>query len=199
MISRPQDLEVKLASYKPKWVFFLDWSWIIPEKIIKKYKCVCFHEADLPNFRGGSPIQNQIVRGVKKTKLTAFLMDEGLDTGDILLQEDLSLEGHISEIFTRVTHLTSHMISRILNGDYTIKKQKGEGSYFKRRKPEDSEIKDFGTIGWEELYDKIRMLEYPYPNAFINLGDKQIVFKTVNWELEGGIFDRKLVATVEIV
>lgn len=42
-----------LLEYNPEWVFFLDWSWIVPKEVLKNYKCVCFHESDLPNFRGG--------------------------------------------------------------------------------------------------------------------------------------------------
>ena len=78
-----------IKKINPKIIFFPDWSWIIPEEIVKKYQCVCFHESNLPKFRGGSPIQNQIIRGIKKTKTTSFIMNEKLDVGNILLQKDL--------------------------------------------------------------------------------------------------------------
>jgi len=192
LFSDKDTLLADLDRFEPKWVFFLDWSWIIPKEILRKYKCVCFHEADLPNFRGGSPIQNQIIHGKTQTKLTAFLMDEGIDTGDILLQEDLSLEGHIGEIMQRVVELTPKMITKILKGEYRQTKQ-GDGTYFSRRKPEESKLyeKDFNKP-LKYLYDFIRMLEEPYPNAFMWLGNKKIVFKSAEMK------DSKIQSLVEI-
>jgi len=65
----------KIQNIDPKFIFFPDWSWIVPNEIIKNYRCICIHESILPKFRGGSPLQNQIIRGIKKTKSTAFLMN----------------------------------------------------------------------------------------------------------------------------
>lgn len=183
-----------LKEIDPDFIFFLDWSWIVPKDIFTQYKCVVFHSAPLPEFRGGSPIQNQIIRGVKTTKLTAFLMDEGIDTGDILLQEDLSLDGHIGDIFKRIGDLSYTMIRKIIEGKYSIKKQEGKGSIFKRRKPEESElrIEDFDK-SLSFIYDSIRMLEDPYPNAFIRLGSKKIIFKKVESD------KNKLYVSAEII
>ena len=94
---------INLILSKPEIIFFPDWSWIIPNEIISNYKCICFHESNLPKFRGGSPIQNQIIRGITKTKTTAFIMNEKIDAGDIILQKNLSLEGSIQEIFSRMS------------------------------------------------------------------------------------------------
>lgn len=179
LISGKEELTLsRLRKLTPEFVFFLDWSWIVPKEIFKKYKCVVFHATPLPKFRGGSPIQNQIIRGIKKTKLTAFFMDEGIDTGNILLQDDLSLEGHLRDIFRRIGDLCLIMIPKIIKGEYTIKKQRGKSSYFKRRRPEESELKiaDFNKP-LIFINDFIRMLEDPYPNAFVRLGNKKIIFK----------------------
>ena len=51
-----------LKSVKPKYVFFPHWSKKVNSKIINNYECVCFHETDVPYGRGGSPIQNLILR-----------------------------------------------------------------------------------------------------------------------------------------
>lgn len=185
-----------LRRFKPEIIFFLDWSWLVPKDIVSKYKCVAFHAASLPKFRGGSPLQNQIVRGIIKTKLTAFFMDEGIDTGDILLQEDLSLQGSLSGILKKIGDLSFLMLKRIIKGDYAARKQKGRGSYFKRRSPLKSELKkeDFKKP-MAYLYDFIRMLEDPYPNAFFCLGSKKIIFKSAESDKASG----KLKAKVEIV
>ena len=103
LLSSPKKLTLSyVKNKKPKLIFFPDWSWIVSDKITSNYKCICFHESNLPKFRGGSPIQNQIIRGVEKTKTTAFLMSKGLDNGDILLQKNLSLKGSLNEIFEKM-------------------------------------------------------------------------------------------------
>jgi len=197
LISNKNELALDfIRSINPDVIFFLDWSWIVPTEIIKSYKCVGFHAAPLPEFRGGSPIQNQIIRGIKNTKLSAFLMDEGIDTGDILIQEDLSLEGHLDNIFSKISELIYRMIQKIIQGEYTIKKQEGKGSYFKRRKPEESELKvDSFNKPMEFIYDFTRMLEDPYPNAFVRLGNKKIIFKRTEFDS----VKNKIYAKVEII
>ncbi|KUO74797.1 MAG: hypothetical protein APF77_11085 [Clostridia bacterium BRH_c25] len=160
----------------PEYIFFPDWSWVIPKDIVEGFSCICFHEAPLPMFRGGSPIQNQIVRGIKKTKLTAFMMDEGIDTGDILLQEDLSLEGHLKDISDRITELVYMMVVKIIEGKSTLVKQTGEGSFCRRRTPAESRLEHL-KYDITCLYDFIRMLEDPYPNAYIQIDDKHVIFK----------------------
>lgn len=178
LISDPALLTLNVLDIiSPKIIFFLDWSWKVPKEITQRYFCVNFHATDLPKFRGGSPIQNQIIRGVKKTKLSAFIMNEGLDTGDILLKEDLDLTGHLADIFARAGSLMYRMIQRIISGDYKKAKQASEASYFKRRSPSESELKpqDFSR-NLEYLNDFIRMLEHPYPNAYIIISDKKLTF-----------------------
>ena len=163
----------------PEFIFFPDWSWIIPKKITDNYKCVCLHESNLPKFRGGSPLQNQIIRGITKTKTTAFFMSDGIDEGDIILQKNLSLKGKIEDIFLRMIENDFKIITKIISGKYTVKKQKGTPTLFKRRKPEESELKNLNFTK-KYLYDFIRMLEDPYPNAFIKLGKRKIIFKSAN-------------------
>ena len=163
----------------PEFIFFPDWSWIIPKKITDNYKCVCLHESNLPKFRGGSPLQNQIIRGITKTKTTAFFMSNGIDEGDIILQKNLSLKGKIEDIFLRMIENDFKIITKIISGKYTVKKQKGIPTLFKRRKPEESELKNL-NFSKKYLYDFIRMLEDPYPNAFIKSGKRKIIFKSVN-------------------
>ena len=100
----------------PEFIFFPDWSWIIPKKITDNYKCVCLHESNLPKFRGGSPLQNQIIRGITKTKTTAFFMSNGIDEGDIILQKNLSLKGKIEDIFLRMIENDFKIITKIISG-----------------------------------------------------------------------------------
>lgn len=181
LIKNPKKLSYDhIKKVKPKLIFFPDWSWIIPSKIISEFQCICFHESNLPKFRGGSPLQNQIIRGVTKTKTSAFLMTEGIDQGHILLQKDLSLEGSLRNIFDRMIKNDYEMIVKIIQGEYSLKKQKGKPSFFRRRKPEESELDNL-DYSKRYLYDFIRMLADPYPNAFIKIGKRKIVFKSVDF------------------
>jgi methionyl-tRNA formyltransferase len=177
LLSSPKKLTVNYVKNKnPKIIFFPDWSWIVPTEIISNYKCICFHESNLPKFRGGSPIQNQIIRGISKTKTTAFLMNNGIDEGPILLQKNLSLQGSLNKIFDRMMENDFLMIQKIMEGKYKLKKQSGYPTKFKRRIPEDSELKNLNHSK-KYLYDFIRMLEDPYPNAYIKIGKQKLIFK----------------------
>lgn len=176
--------QIKLLTVKkinPEFIFFPDWSWIVPSEIIKNFKCICFHESNLPKFRGGSPIQNQIIRNKTKTKTTAFLMNDKLDAGDILLQKDLSLEGTLQEIFSRMIKNDYEMINLIIKGKYRTKKQKEIPSFYKRRKPKESELKSLNHSK-KYIYNFIRMLADPYPNAFLKIGKRKIIFKSAKYD-----------------
>ena len=62
MVNSKEELTVSLLEeFKPKYIFFPHWSWIIPEEIYNNYNCVVFHSTDLPFGRGGSPLQTLIV------------------------------------------------------------------------------------------------------------------------------------------
>lgn len=93
-VSEPEQLAKALAYCRPDYIFFLHWSWIVPKEVIHKYECVCFHMADVPYGRNRSPFRNLIIRGHRKTKLTALRMIEELDAGSVYFKEDLSLEGN---------------------------------------------------------------------------------------------------------
>ena len=180
-----------IQKINPSIIFFPDWSWKVPEKIVKNFKCVCFHEAPLPKFRGGSPLQNQIIRGKTKTKTTAFIMNEEIDAGNIILQKDLSLKGSIQDIYSRMYKNDYLLILKIIKGQYKERKQSGRPTFFKRRKPEDSELKHLNHSK-KYIYNFIRMLEDPYPNAFIKIGNQKIIFR------KGFYNDNKLTIQGEI-
>lgn len=183
-IGRPEDLTVdRLRSLHPDIAFFPDWSWKVPIEILRSVKCFGFHAAPLPGSRGGSPIQNQIAAGIERTTLTAFLMSEELDAGDILLESPLSLGGSLDAIFGRMRRSIKAMIRKILAGDYKARRQSGPARVMPRRAPAMSELKDLDAP-LPRIYDHIRMLADPYPNAFIRLGGKKIVFKRARFDGE---------------
>lgn len=166
-ISLPNELTLeKLDEIKPRYIFFLHWSIKVPEEIIEKYECVCFHPSHLPYGRGGSPIQNLILAGFEETKLTAFRMTNGLDDGPIYMQSTLSLAGSAQEIFEREMRVAVPIIRHIIEFNPKPLPQFGEPTYFKRRAPHESRIT--GEMTSKQFYDFVRMLDAEgYPHAFV--------------------------------
>jgi methionyl-tRNA formyltransferase len=155
-----------VARLNPQYVFFLHWPWRVPTEVVDKYECVCFHMTDVPYGRGGSPLQNLIVRGHRRTRLSALRMVHELDAGPVYLKEDLSLEGSAEEIYLRATRLSMQLIMRIIREHPTPVPQEGEIVVFKRRRPEESMMPELGSI--ESLHDFVRMLDAEgYPRAFL--------------------------------
>lgn len=172
-----------LEFIKPDLVFFIGWSNIIPNDIIEKYKCICLHPSPLPKYRGGSPIQNQIINGEIDSAITFFIMDKEIDTGDILYQPYLSLDGKLSDIFKNIELISIEYINKITS-DYkndklvVYKQDNSKSTFYKRRKESDSEINIEDILNNEPnyLYNKIRSLNDPYPNAFIRCKNGKKLF-----------------------
>jgi len=166
---------VAIRQYQPRKIFIPHWSYIIPREIWSAYECIVFHMTDLPYGRGGSPLQNLIFRGINETKISALRVEEGLDTGAIYLKKALSLNGSAHDIFRRSSSIILEMIEEIITQNPTPESQTGEVYEFKRRTPEQSDIKEFEDI--EKLFNQIRMLDAPgYPQAFLNLNSLKLEF-----------------------
>ena len=175
----------------PRYIFFLHWSWRVPEQVVKRFECVCFHMTDVPFGRGGSPLQNLIVRGHRETKLSALRMTEEFDAGPVYMKEPLSLEGGAEEIYLRADRLSASMIERIVHEEMKPVPQQGKAVNFKRRTPAESEVGRFGSLG--ALYDFIRMLDAEgYPRAFFH-------YSGMRFELSRpALYDGRIVADVKI-
>ena len=172
--SHEQFLEKDIVNFKPDYILFYGWSWIISETLINNFQCVMLHPSPLPKYRGGSPIQNQIINGETDSAVTLFLMDKGIDTGPIIQQESISLKGSLKEIFERIIEVGTRLTLCIFEDNFVLEAQDhSKATYYKRRNETESEI----TIEELEhrdslyLYNKIRMLQEPYPRAFIKTAD----------------------------
>lgn len=178
LIKSNRDLTYKkIKKINPKYIFFPHWSHKVDSKIVNEFECVCFHETNLPFGRGGSPIQNLILKKIKKTKVTAFKMDKGIDTGPIYYKNKLSLNGTTEDILKRSSKIIFNIIKIMCKKKIIPKEQKGKVTYFKRRKPSDSQI-PISLNNIDKFYDYIRMLDAEgYPNAYIQHGKHYIKFK----------------------
>lgn len=192
-ISEKDDLNLShLNQIEPEKIFIPHWSYIIPEQIFNTYECIVFHMTDLPYGRGGSPLQNLISRGLETTKISAIRIDQGVDTGDVYLKKDLSLQGTAEEIFIRANKLMELMIIEILNKNLSPVPQTGKSLVFKRRTPDMSNIKDIDTL--ETLYDQIRMLDADgYPMAYLDTEHFRIEFSRAALKA-----DESIIADVKI-
>lgn len=180
---KKQGLIKKIKKTSPNIILFYGWSWIIKSSIYKNYNCLMLHPSKLPKYRGGSPIQNQIINGVKSSAVTIFKVNEIIDGGDILFQKKLSLDGTLEDIFKRIIKLGIEGTNNILfNKKLKIKKQNHKKStFYKRRKPSQSEITASELKNKSKFYliNKLRMLSYPYPNPYIKYNGKKIIIKKI--------------------
>ncbi|WP_372519233.1 methionyl-tRNA formyltransferase [Candidatus Ruminimicrobiellum ovillum] len=157
---------------------------IIPEKVFTapKYGCFNIHFSLLPKYRGASPVQQALIDGCTKTGVTAFYIEKGLDTGNILLQKelDIDLKDTSETLFDKLNILGVKVMNDALalldSGNCLAKKQEGEPSFCSVF------TKENGKIDWNksatEIYNLYRGL-YLWPRIFCSIGDGRMSGKTM--------------------
>lgn len=159
------------------------WSWILPERFVENHVCICNHPSPLPKYRGGTPIQNQIIHGEKASQVSLFRILKGIDDGPIYLQKNFSLEGHLQDILRRMEQVGAELTFELLDrlSEKTLKpiaQDETKATVNVRRKPQDSELTQEKLKGasLEYLWNFTRMLEDPYPNSYLKLADGKKIF-----------------------
>jgi len=168
--------------------FAVGWSEIIPEDIYSKRPVLILHPSPLPKYRGGSPIQHQLIAGEKVSAVTLFKLDAEhpeIDSGPIAWQMAFSLEGSLNQIFGRIIDLgTKGILNSISLLEckelHFLEQDDTQATVFKRRLPYESEISRDEMTTWPawKLEAKIRGLADPYPNAFITCADDEVLYIT---------------------
>jgi methionyl-tRNA formyltransferase len=155
-------------------ILFIGWSWIIPKETTENFLCLGIHPSDLPFYRGGSPLQHQIINGVEKTKVSLMTLSSiKLDAGEIWIQEDLDLSGkNMYEVFNNIVISSIKMLNNFFDNYPNILPHEQDislGSYFKRRNSNQSKltVEQFQNMNLKEMYNFIRCLTDPYPNAYL--------------------------------
>lgn len=149
---------------------------------IPKYGCINLHGSLLPMYRGAAPIQWSVINGEKESGNTTMLMNEGLDTGDMLLTQKVNIteemtSGELYDILkTEGSKLLLETIDKMSKGEITPIKQEGETCYAKMLD------KKLAVIDWnnsaENIHNLIRGLN-PWPIAFTTYeGQKMKIFKS---------------------
>jgi methionyl-tRNA formyltransferase len=156
---------------------YIDFS----ESIYKNFLCLCLHPSKLPKYKGGSPIQHQIIDGIKQSAVSIFKISKGIDSGPIYKQVNLSLNGELKNIFKRISFIGSKITIKLLNNFNSNKrilffKQKNFRKIYKRRRRKDSEFKleDVKKKNFFYLNNFVRSLNDPYPNAYFKFNNKLI-------------------------
>lgn len=186
---KPDELTLAAVdAFQPQLFLLAGWSWYVPKEIFEKYEIIGLHPSLLPKYRGGSPIQNQIIAGETVGGVSLFRLTERFDEGPLYGQAEISLEGHLQEILGRITQ-SGIKLFRKLAEDYPDLKSwpqdDSQATNCTRRKPSQSELKpeDFSRLTARQLYNLARCLEDPYPNAFVTCADgKKIFLKRVELE-----------------
>jgi methionyl-tRNA formyltransferase len=161
-------------------LLFIHWNWLVPREITDKYKCICFHMTDLPYGRGGSPLQNLLMRDASSTKISAIKMTQVLDAGPVYLKRDLALRGSALDIYLRAGQLSLIMAKDIISGDIQPTPQVGKVVEFERLAPANNLIQE-NNLSLEHFKNMVRMVDAPgYPNAYILYGNLKIIFRNVN-------------------
>ena len=177
-ISNSKSLSLKkVKKINPDIIFVPHWNWKISNDICHNYKVIIFHSTPLPYGRGGTPIQNMIQRGHKKTKICAIEARDKYDSGKIFLESNMSLSGTANIIFNRMYKIIVKMIFSMVKKLPKPRKQKGATLVFKRRTRADSNLKDLQSI--KQMYDYIRMLDFDkknFPKAYLELKKIKFVF-----------------------
>lgn len=166
-------------------VFLPHYSEIIDLKSFPGTRFIGFHTGNLPKDRGGSPIQNKILKKEYVTEVAAIALGDKIDSGAIYTHRIVDLsEGNIDFILRKISLLISSMMTEIALGDLTPIPQSENFELTKRLNTSDSELPKYADLN--ELYDRIRMVDgLDYPKAFIKQDNYKVYF--TNAEKKDGV------------
>lgn len=153
---------------------------ILPKEILDypKYGCINIHASLLPKLRGAAPIQWSVINGCKTTGVTSMQMDEGLDTGDMLIKGEIEIGENdtAGEMHDKLSVLGAEILEKTI--DSLLKNE------LKPEKQNHDEFtyapmlsKELSPIDWncsaQEIHNKIRGLS-PWPSANAKLNGKTV-------------------------
>lgn len=167
-----QETIEKIKNQKPDLIIVAAYGKILPPEILKipRFGCLNVHASLLPKYRGSSPIQNALLDGEKETGVTIMLMDEGVDTGDIIIQRKTSIGK--DEMLLELTERLSQLGAGLL-----IDTVPQWISGYVQAQPQDNSKavicqlieREDGKINWadnaEDIYNQYRALT-PWPGIF---------------------------------
>ncbi|CEO20956.1 methionyl-tRNA formyltransferase [Paraclostridium sordellii] len=163
-------------------ILCVNFNQILKKEIISipKIGCINTHASLLPKYRGRAPLNWAMINGEKYTGVTVHFIDDGIDTGDILLQEKIEIDEHdyISDLLEKVKHVYPNIVLKSIklleSNDFKLTTPDlSKGFYVSKRNKYDGKI-DFSK-GSKEILNFIKAISKPYPGAFIYYGSKTLV------------------------
>lgn len=187
---RTPEIQQKFRDIAPDAIVVVAYGQILPESILQipRLGCINVHASLLPKYRGAAPIQWAILKGENETGITTMLMDKGMDTGDLLLQKNVSIEeedtaGTLHDKLALVgAELLLQTLQHFERGTITPTPQNhATATYAPLLKKKD------GSIDWQEpafrIYNKVRGL-FPWPGAYTCFQGKTVKLLNVKAEQE---------------
>lgn len=170
-----------LDELKPEMIIVVAYGKLLPRYVLEypKYGCVNAHGSILPKYRGAAPIQRAIMEGETVTGITAMYMDEGLDTGDMILTHtcEITDDDNFETVHDKLAVLAGRamcdVIDETLAGTVTRTVQPAEGSTYAAKIEKEDCVIDF-TRSAQELFCFIRGLS-PMPCAMTRLPDGKLL------------------------
>jgi len=177
---RDGDFLAELSSYEPDVIALTAYGKILPANIVNlpPLGTINVHGSLLPKYRGAAPIQWALINGETETGVTIMQMDEGMDTGDILLQEKLpiSQEDTAGSLAIRMAELGGEALGKaldLLRADKLkpVKQEDDQAGNAPLLKKED------GLVDWSHsaasISNRVRGLD-PWPTTFTTLSGKRL-------------------------
>lgn len=174
-----RDLIEKLKELKPDFIIVVAFGQILTKEVldIPKYGCINLHASLLPMYRGAAPLNWAIINGEKSSGNTTMLMDVGLDTGDMILKDEVEITNNMTTgelhdiLMVRGADLLVKSIEGISKGDIVPEKQGNETFYAKMLD------KNIANIDWnksaEEIHNLVRGLN-PWPIAYTDYKNERM-------------------------
>lgn len=178
----------ELTQINPDVICVVAYGKIIPREILEipKYGCINVHGSLLPKYRGAAPIQWSVLNGDKETGITTMYMNEGMDTGDMLLQEKVPIfdDETTGELWDRLSKVGANLLVRTLNGiekgEIVPVPQSGDFTVAPMIKKEMAHI-DWNNKSGLEIKNLVRGLN-PFLGAYSFFNEKKIKFWKVDFE-----------------
>lgn len=164
-----------INSFSPDFIVVAAYGQILPKKILDIAPCINLHASLLPQYRGASPIQSSLLNEDKFAGVTSMLMEEGLDTGDMLGFSYFELDQKIvvGELFEKLAKMAAKLTVKTLKNFENIKpigQQNCDTSYAKKIKKSDGQV-SFENENAVDIYTKFRAYT-PWPGLFLESGLK---------------------------
>lgn len=147
--------------------------------------CINTHASLLPKYRGRAPLNWAMINGEKYSGVTVHFIDEGIDTGDIILQEKIKIDedDYICDLLNKVKNTYPKIVLNAIqslenNNINLIKPDLSKGFYVNKRNKDDGKI-DFSKPS-KDIMNFIKAISKPYPGAFLYHNNKKIIIWRAN-------------------